>query len=299
MNLFWQEAIERITKFAKIADKMGFEIALGFSGGKDSQVCYDLCKLAEIHFKAYYNEAFESNITKSFIREYYPDVIWRRNVVGFFENIRVNHSGYLPTVESAYCCSDYKHNAKFIDDCVITGVRRAESAKRRIRQTFEFKNKTTAKRNKEIVGEYFSDNCIGTGSASVITLKPIIDWTDDDIWDYIRFRNLPINPEYKDFNRVGCMICPKANFNSNATMLLRYPKLIDCVISSRDRSEHPHDWIITSENKDYSDNKVEYICRWLNHSFRPFTKKQQKMFEKVKEKYMTMKMIKISKKCLE
>lgn len=83
MNLFAEEieqmAIERIQKFAKIAKKMGFEVRLGFSGGKDSQVCYDLCKRSGIAFKAYYNVAFESNITKRFIRENYSDVIWRRD----------------------------------------------------------------------------------------------------------------------------------------------------------------------------------------------------------------------------
>ena len=61
---FEQEAITRIQKFAKIANKLGYEIAVGFSGGKDSQVVYDLCKRAGIDFKAYYNVSFESNITK-------------------------------------------------------------------------------------------------------------------------------------------------------------------------------------------------------------------------------------------
>ena len=54
MNLFAQEieeiAIERIQKFAKIADAYRFEVALGFSGGKDSQVVYDLCKRANTHW---------------------------------------------------------------------------------------------------------------------------------------------------------------------------------------------------------------------------------------------------------
>ncbi len=52
MNLFSEEieqtSIERIQKFAKIAKTMGFEVCLGFSGGKDSQVCYDLCKRSGI-----------------------------------------------------------------------------------------------------------------------------------------------------------------------------------------------------------------------------------------------------------
>lgn len=39
------------------------------------------------------------------------------------------------------------------------------------------------------------------------------------------------------------------------------------------------------DNKDYSNDKVYYICRWLNHSFMPFTAKQEKLYLKFREKY--------------
>lgn len=120
MNLFTdeieQQAIERIQKFEKIAKAMGFEVILGFSGGKDSQVVYDLCKRSGITFKACFNHCFESQTTLKFIKENYPEVEWRRSVnMGFIENIRVNHGGFLPTVQMAYCCADYKHNPKNVD----------------------------------------------------------------------------------------------------------------------------------------------------------------------------------------
>ena len=77
MSLFLEEleqtAIQRIKKFAKIADAYKFDIAVGFSGGKDSQVVYDLCKRADVPFTAYYNVSFESPITKKFIKEYYRE----------------------------------------------------------------------------------------------------------------------------------------------------------------------------------------------------------------------------------
>lgn len=38
-------------------------------------------------------------------------------------------------------------------------------------------------------------------------------------------------------------------------------------------------------NKDYLDDKPYYICRWLNHSFMPFTKKQEQLYKQVREKY--------------
>lgn len=280
------QAIQRIQKFSKIAETLGFEMCLGFSGGKDSQVIYSLCQRSGVEFKAYFNHSFESNTTLNFIRENYPDVIKRRDYkVGFIENIWRNHGGMLPTVRRAYCCANYKHNPKYVDKCSIIGVRKSESAKRKERTAFETKNKTMQKKYKSLFDDYFEEHCQSVGTASIIQLKPIIDWNDDDVWSYIHKYNLPVNPEYKKHKRVGCIVCPKANFLSNGIALLENPKLIDAFIRAREKGTLKIDWIITSENKDYSDDKCYYICRWLNHSFMPFTKKQEKLYQKVKEVY--------------
>lgn len=69
---------------------------------------------------------------------------------------------------------------------------------------------------------------------------------------------------------------------------MKYPKLIDAFILARekaDRNGNQIGWVITSENKDYSNDKPYYICRWLNHSFMPFTKKQEELYKQVREKY--------------
>lgn len=286
---FEDDAIERIRRFARLSEKMGYIPVLGFSGGKDSQVCYDLCKRAGIKFRAVFNHCFESSETLKFIRENYPEVEWRREVKQcFFANISKNHASILPTVEFAYCCEDYKHNAKYVDDASIVGVRKAESAKRSKRKVLETKNKTTLKKNSETIYNFFDTSCVASGAASEIQLKPIVDWSDDDVWDYVQRHNLPINPEYKTSRRVGCLICPKANFTSNYHALLRYPKLIDCVIRTREKRKDI-DWVITSDGRDYADNKAYYVCRWLNHSFRPFTKKQKELCEKVISNYNSRK----------
>lgn len=280
------QAIERIQKFSKIAKIMGFEVCLGFSGGKDSQVVYDLCLRSGVEFKAYFNHSFESSTTMKFIRENYPNVIKRRDYkFGFIENIWKNHGGFLPTVQAAYCCKDYKHNPKYVDECSIIGVRKAESAKRRTRTAFEIKNKTLLKKNKELIDDYFEEHCQSTGTAGIILLRPIIDWTDDEVWDYIHSHHLPVNTEYNKHSRVGCIVCSKTNFTQNAISLLEYPKLINAFIRAREKSNLGINWIITSENRDYAFDKCYYICRWLNHSFMPFTKKQEKLYQEVKEKY--------------
>ena len=287
-DFYEQQAIERIQKFARLAKKMGYEVVLGFSGGKDSQVCYDLCKRAGISFRAKFNHSFESSITLNFIKKYYPDVEWRRVVKqGFLQNIKENHNGMLPTAEAAFCCADYKHNSHYVDNASIIGVRKSESAKRSNRRVLETKNKTLLKKNKDIIYDYFNEQCVASGAPSEIQLKPIVDWNDDDVWNYIHKYNLPINPEYNKFKRVGCIICPKANFNSNYKVLVNYPKLIDCIIKVRDNRKY--DWIIKSDKKDYGDDKFYYVCRWLNHSFRPFTKRQLVYLEEVRYAYNNIK----------
>lgn len=64
--------------------------------------------------------------------------------------------------------------------------------------------------------------------------------------------------------------------------------MIDAFIKAKETSPRC-DWLITKDNIDYKEDKVYYICRWLNHSFMPFTPKQQKLFEQVKENYLKMK----------
>jgi phosphoadenosine phosphosulfate reductase len=122
---------------------------------------------------------------------------------------------------------------------------------------------------------------------NLITLHPIVDWSDKEVWDYIHKYDLPINPEYEFSSRVGCLICPKTNFTRNYHNLMKYPKLIDAVIKARQNSKN--DWDITSDNKDYSNNKIYYVCRWLNHSFMPFTKRQEELYKEVEANYYKMK----------
>lgn len=239
MNLFLeqmeQEAIDRIRRFARLAEAMQFDVCVGFSGGKDSQVVYDLCKRSGINFTAYFNHAFESPVTLRFIREHYPEVVWRRDYgYGFIRNIRKH--GMLPTVQKSYCCANYKHNPDYVDKCSIIGVRREESYGRRNRTAVMVKDKRTMKKAKPIINDYFRENCQSVGSKSVIQLLPIIDWRHQDVWQYIHEHHLPVNPEYSDtVHRVGCIVCPKANFNSNYYGLTRYPLLVDAFIRAKER----------------------------------------------------------------
>ena len=53
----------------------GFHVA--FSGGKDSQVIHELCRMAHVKFKAYfYQTSVDPPELLRFIRTNYPGVAW-------------------------------------------------------------------------------------------------------------------------------------------------------------------------------------------------------------------------------
>jgi phosphoadenosine phosphosulfate reductase len=53
-------------------------------------------------------------------------------------------------------------------------------------------------------------------------LNPIVDWTDDDVWDFLNEQKVPVNPLYEKGNkRVGCIGCPMSGGRKE---LEKYPK---------------------------------------------------------------------------
>ena len=56
-----------------------------------------------------------------------------------------------------------------------------------------------------------------------MAVNPIIDWTDDDVWGYIKDQKITLNPLYGcGYARVGCIGCPMAG-KSRTKEFARYP----------------------------------------------------------------------------
>ena len=67
-----------------------------------------------------------------------------------------------------------------------------------------------------------------------VVLNPIIDWEDEDVWEFIHARNLPYCELYDEgYTRLGCIGCPMNT--TNAEELRRYPKFRDNYIRAFQR----------------------------------------------------------------
>jgi phosphoadenosine phosphosulfate reductase len=184
---------------------------LAFSGGKDSQVIYELAKLAGVRFEAHYNfTTIDPPELVKFIRAYYPDVTIDKPNESFFK--LVERKGY-PTRQCRWCCDVLKERGG-IGRKVITGVRKAESAKRAKRKMIEICWKGNGK----------------------IYINPIIDWLESDVWDFIKGRGLPYCELYdQGWTRIGCLFCPMAQKRIRLEEVKRYPKFVNAFIHAFDK----------------------------------------------------------------
>ena len=59
-------------------------------------------------------------------------------------------------------------------------------------------------------------------------VNPIIDWTDNDVWDFLNDAGCPVNPLYEEGRcRVGCVGCPVAGQAGRIEEFKRWPKYKD------------------------------------------------------------------------
>lgn len=66
------------------------------------------------------------------------------------------------------------------------------------------------------------ENCYRTSSTMV---NPIVDWTDEDVWEFLKHYGCNSNPLYEltGCNRIGCIGCPVAGYKQMKKEFARYP----------------------------------------------------------------------------
>lgn len=127
-----------------------------------------------------------------------------------------------PTIRMRYCCDILKESAT-PRRYVATGVRSSESTKRRKRKCFEIRKSGDFPRfDYDHVKEAYEDahkmdeiwDCTFITAAKKnknLICNPVIDWSDEDVWDYIHENEIRCNPLYgMGYKRVGCIGCPLA-----------------------------------------------------------------------------------------
>ena len=192
-----QTAIKRIQQYCA-----GKKTLVAFSGGKDSQCCYHLAKMAGIDFSAQYSiTRFEPPELIRFIRKEYPDVIFRRAYkMSLYKQIEKYG---LPNRFYRYCC-DAKHKKTEGFDIAVIGVRAQESAKRAANWRM-----------------------FGQKQDRSYYICPIIDWTENDVWEFLNSNNIPHCKLYDEgYSRIGCVLCP-LSMKMHKQDVERYPKIVN------------------------------------------------------------------------
>lgn len=116
-----------------------------------------------------------------------------------------------PCRKQRYCCEYLKENT-IKNRFVATGVRWAESSRRKNRQEIEPKGKKDAEKimmlNDNDKKRVLTERC---AMKSDMIVNPILDWPDGDIWDYYWHECKLHNQLYRmGYYRVGCVGCPMA-----------------------------------------------------------------------------------------
>ena len=200
-------AVERLKMFEP---PEGYFVA--FSGGKDSTVILDLVRQSGVKHDTHYNlTTVDPPELVYHIREHYPDVIVDRPATTMWELIE--KEGVPPTRLMRYCCEYLKEGGGDYRK-VVTGVRWAESSKRKKRQLVE--------------------PCLRGRTKHFV--HPIIDWSDTEVWEYIRSRSLPYCSLYDEgWTRIGCIGCPMGGEKGMTREFERYPKIRAAYLRAFDR----------------------------------------------------------------
>lgn len=197
------EKIDKIkiakTRLKEFEPEEGYLLA--FSGGKDSIVIYDLAKKSGVKFESYMSmTTVDPPELLKFVKQNYPEIKLHRPEKSMYQLIIKNR--FPPTRLVRYCCSQLKETVG-TDRFLVTGVRWAESIKRRSRKMVEVCQKNKTKK----------------------FLHLIIDWSEREVWQYIKENNLKYCELYDlGRKRIGCIMCPMATLQNKLQDIKDYPR---------------------------------------------------------------------------
>lgn len=251
---------------------------LCYSGGKDSDCIRILASLAGVKHDIVNNHTtVDAPETVRYIRTIpnvkinYPEMSMWQLIV---------KKKMPPTRLVRYCCSYLKERGG-AGRVKVTGVRWAESVRRRESAGVVKvigKPKTVQKMADEMELEYrvaklgglilnddndyarrFVESCYRTTSTMI---NPIVDWTDDDVWEFLRHYGCRSNPLYEcGLSRIGCVGCPLGSSASMKREFARYPKYKNLYVRAFDRMVEARRQA-GLENRTGAWTDGEHVMRW-------------------------------------
>lgn len=191
-------------------------VEISYSGGKDSDVILELAKMAGIPYRAIYkNTTIDPPGTIKHCKEKGVEVF--APTINFFDLVKKKGT---PTMRARFCCEVLKEYK--VLDRAVQGIRRCEST-------------TRAKRYKEPT----VCRIYGSKKNYVEVFLPILEWTDDDVAQFIAERGIKCHPLYYDEQgnfhverRLGCIGCPLRSDKGKADFL-KYPRFFEAVDTLR------------------------------------------------------------------
>jgi len=273
MRTMLEDSIECLKQ---LEPEEGYFVA--FSGGKDSQCVYHLCKMAGVKFDAHFSlTSVDPPEVVQFIKQHYPDVIfdipYDRNGNRVTMWSLIPERKMPPTRIVRYCCEELKEiqgNGRR----VVTGVRKAESTFRKKNQgniTIIKANKKTLKEMEEMGANFTQTNRGGVvlnydNSETKRVLEtclvkhrmlvnPIIDWSDGDVWEFLNGNGIPHCCLYdQGMERIGCIGCPMQGAEGIESDFKRWPsyrklymKAFDKMLEARRNNGLQTDWETAEE----------------------------------------------------
>lgn len=242
-------AIERMRSASEISLAHYHKpILLTYSGGKDSDVCMEIARIAGIPFEVVNSHTTaDAPETVYYIRGRFHEMelagVSCDIIPPEYQGRSISMWSLIPqrlmppTRLVRYCCEALKETAG-AGRAIVTGVRWAESEKRRnTRGVKEVPAKRLSQKviinNDNDADRRFMETCQMQGK---VIFNPIIDWEDADVWDFLHWRRTESNPVYqRGFSRVGCIGCPLTSCRKRRYEFSLYPAYKRLYIHAFDR----------------------------------------------------------------